>query len=64
MLRALPVMVGLDGDLGSLDSEGNLYFKERAKDLFKTANAGKYIAPNVIENMLISWIVWWSWCSR
>lgn len=41
------------GDLGSLDSEGNLYFKERAKDLFKTAN-GKYIAPNVIENMLTS----------
>ena len=41
------------GDLGSMDSEGNLFFKERAKDLFKTAN-GKYIAPNVIENLLTS----------
>ena len=36
-----------------MDSEGNLFFKERAKDLFKTAN-GKYIAPNVIENLLTS----------
>ncbi|MDY3119945.1 MAG: AMP-binding protein, partial [Porphyromonas somerae] len=41
------------GDLGSMDSDGNLFFKERAKDLFKTAN-GKYIAPNVIENLLTS----------
>lgn len=41
------------GDLGSMDAEGNLFFKERAKDLFKTAN-GKYIAPNVIENLLTS----------
>ncbi len=39
------------GDLGSMDIEGNIYFKERAKDLFKTAN-GKYIVPNVIENLL------------
>ncbi|MDO5017190.1 MAG: long-chain fatty acid--CoA ligase [Porphyromonas sp.] len=41
------------GDLGSMDIEGNIFFKERAKDLFKTAN-GKYIAPNVIENLLTS----------
>lgn len=41
------------GDLGSMDAEGNVFFKERAKDLFKTAN-GKYIVPNQIENMLTS----------
>ncbi|WP_025842428.1 AMP-dependent synthetase/ligase [Porphyromonas gingivicanis] len=40
------------GDAGRL--EGNtLYFKERIKDLFKTAN-GKYIAPQQIENLLSS----------
>lgn len=41
------------GDLGSMDAEGNIYFKERAKDLFKTAN-GKYIVPQLIENLLTS----------
>lgn len=41
------------GDLGSMDAEGNVFFKERAKDLFKTAN-GKYIVPNLIENLLTS----------
>lgn len=41
------------GDLGSMDTEGNIFFKERAKDLFKTAN-GKYIVPNIIENLLTS----------
>lgn len=41
------------GDLGSMDESGNIFFKERAKDLFKTAN-GKYIVPNVIENLLTS----------
>ena len=41
------------GDLGSMDAEGNVFFKERAKDLFKTAN-GKYIVPNQIENLLTS----------
>lgn len=40
------------GDAGRL--EGNtLYFTERIKDLFKTAN-GKYIAPQQIENLLSS----------
>lgn len=38
------------GDAGRI--EGNtLYFIERLKDLFKTAN-GKYIAPQMIEGML------------
>lgn len=38
------------GDAGRL--EGNvLYFTERIKDLFKTAN-GKYIAPQMIEGLL------------
>ncbi|MDO5036640.1 MAG: long-chain fatty acid--CoA ligase [Porphyromonas sp.] len=40
------------GDVGHLDEEGNLYFRERSKDLFKTAN-GKYIAPQLIEKLLI-----------
>ncbi len=38
------------GDAGRL--EGNtLYFTERIKDLFKTAN-GKYIAPQMLENLI------------
>lgn len=41
------------GDLGHMDAEGNLFFRERAKDLYKTAN-GKYIAPQMIEGLLIS----------
>lgn len=39
------------GDLGHMDEHGNLYFHERAKDLYKTAN-GKYIAPQMIEGLL------------
>lgn len=39
------------GDLGSMDEDRNLFFKERLKDLFKTAN-GKYIAPQMIENLI------------
>ncbi len=39
------------GDAGRMDEDGTLYFLERIKDLYKTAN-GKYIAPQMIEGML------------
>lgn len=39
------------GDAGSKDAEGNLIFRERIKDLMKTAN-GKYIAPQQVEGVL------------
>lgn len=39
------------GDMCSIDSEGNIFFKERLKDLYKTAN-GKYIAPQMIEGLI------------
>ena len=32
------------GDAGELDSQGNIYFTERLKELMKTSN-GKYVAP-------------------
>ena len=38
------------GDAGRLEGD-TLYFIERIKDLFKTAN-GKYIAPQMLEGML------------
>ncbi|WP_329903404.1 long-chain fatty acid--CoA ligase [Porphyromonas pogonae] len=38
------------GDAGRIEGN-NLYFLERIKDLFKTAN-GKYIAPQMIEGLL------------
>ena len=38
------------GDAGRLEGD-TLYFTERLKDLFKTAN-GKYIAPQMLEGML------------
>lgn len=38
------------GDAGRLE-HGVLYFTERIKDLFKTAN-GKYIAPQMLEGLL------------
>ncbi|WP_139419656.1 AMP-dependent synthetase/ligase [Chryseobacterium mulctrae] len=39
------------GDAGKFDEKGNLFITDRIKDLMKTSN-GKYIAPQMIENLL------------
>lgn len=41
------------GDMGHVDSTGNLFITDRKKNLFKSSN-GKYIAPLVGENLLKS----------
>lgn len=40
------------GDAGRLDSEGNLYYVERIKELMKTSN-GKYVAPQNVEGTIM-----------
>ncbi|WP_429210757.1 AMP-dependent synthetase/ligase [Aeromonas veronii] len=39
------------GDAGELDSQGNIYFTERLKELMKTSN-GKYVAPQLVEGTI------------
>ena len=41
------------GDAGDLDTDGNLYFRERIKELIKTS-AGKYISPQLVESIISS----------
>lgn len=38
------------GDIGHIDDEGFLHITDRKKEMFKTSG-GKYVAPQVIENM-------------
>ncbi len=41
------------GDIGKIDKDGNLYITDRKKSLFKLST-GKYVAPQNVENKLIS----------
>lgn len=41
------------GDIGEMDSDGYIKITDRKKSLFKTSG-GKYVAPAVIENLLMT----------
>ena len=40
----------MTGDIGHIDAEGFLHITDRKKEMFKTSG-GKYVAPQVLENL-------------